>query len=81
MKSFPAQGRHLKNEALEAIVSSQHRVSLSISDNGIGLNGSADEVASESMGIGLMNGLSGELGGNIRICSENGTTVAIQFEA
>jgi hypothetical protein len=31
------------------------------------------------MGIGLMKGLSEELRGNIQICSENGTTVAIQF--
>src|SRR5258708_34641118 len=57
------------------------QVFLSISDNGVGLTRSAEAVAPESLGIGLMKGLSRELRGNIQIRSENGTTVSVRFEA
>jgi two-component system, sensor histidine kinase PdtaS len=55
------------------------KVSLSISDNGVGLSRSPEEMASESVGIVLMKGLSEELQGNIQISSDNGTTVSVQF--
>jgi len=45
----------------------EEQVLLSISDNGVGLRRSAEEAASESLGIGLMKGLSRELRGNIQI--------------
>ena len=57
------------------------RVFLSISDNGVGLKRSPEEAASESLGLGLMNGLSRELRGNIQISSDHGTTVSVRFEA
>jgi two-component sensor histidine kinase len=56
------------------------QVSLSISDNGVGLRRSPDQTASESVGIILMKGLSEELQGNIQISSDNGTTVLVRFQ-
>jgi two-component sensor histidine kinase len=76
--AFPA-GRH-GNIAIR-FRHEKEQVFLSISDNGIGLRRSAEEASSQSLGIGLMNGLSEELKGNIQISSDNGTTVSIRFEA
>ena len=59
----------------------EEQVLLSVSDNGIGLGRSAEEAASESLGIGLMLGLGRELRGNIQIQSDNGTIVSVRFEA
>jgi len=59
----------------------EEQVFLSISDNGVGLRRSAEEAASESLGIGLMLGLGRELRGNIQIHSDNGTIVSVRFEA
>jgi two-component sensor histidine kinase len=56
------------------------QVLLSISDNGVGLRRSVEEEASESLGIGLMEGLGRELRGNIQIRSDNGTIVSVLFE-
>jgi len=56
------------------------QVLLSISDNGVGLRRSVEEEASESLGIGLMMGLSQELRGNIQIRSDKGTIVSVRFE-
>jgi two-component sensor histidine kinase len=56
------------------------QVFLSISDNGVGLGRSVEEAASESLGIGLMEGLGRELRGNIQIRSDNGTMVSVRFE-
>lgn len=58
----------------------KEQVVLSISDNGVGLKRSPEEAASESLGLGLMNGLSRELRGNIQISSDHGTTVSVRFE-
>jgi two-component sensor histidine kinase len=76
--AFPA-GRH-GNIAIR-LRHDKGQVSLSVSDNGVGLRRPAEKAASESMGIGLMNGLSVELRGDLQICSENGTTVSVRFEA
>ena len=59
----------------------KEQVSLSVSDNGVGLRRSVEEAASESLGMGLMKGLSRELRGSIQIHSDNGTMVSVRFEA
>ncbi|HXO75795.1 MAG TPA: histidine kinase dimerization/phosphoacceptor domain -containing protein, partial [Puia sp.] len=59
----------------------KEQVFLSVSDNGVGLGRSVEEAASESLGIGLMEGLGRELRGSIQIYSDNGTIVSVRFEA
>jgi two-component sensor histidine kinase len=76
--AFPA-GRH--GVIAISFRHEKDHVFLSVSDNGVGLGRSEEEAASETLGLGLMKGLSRELRGHIRIFSDRGTTVWVRFEA
>lgn len=53
---------------------------LKIADNGTGLPPDFDSRKSNSLGMRLMLGLSGDLEGTFTIQNENGTAVSVEFE-
>lgn len=57
------------------------QVVLSVSDNGVGFGAPVGEAELETLGIGLMKGLSQELRGSFRIVSDEGTRVEVRFKA
>jgi two-component system, sensor histidine kinase PdtaS len=59
---------------------SDGRVELLISDNGIGLPHDFDWQHTESLGMSLMNGLSRQLDGSFGVEQKNGLTIKINFE-
>jgi len=55
------------------------RISLVIADDGIGIDPAITSAKSTSMGLKLMNGLTGDIGGEIYFINENGTRIEISF--
>ncbi|SDG24114.1 Two-component sensor histidine kinase, contains HisKA and HATPase domains [Dyadobacter soli] len=58
---------------------SEGRYTLSIHDNGIGLNTEANRARTGSLGMNLMKGLSRELGGDFILKSDHGVKITVQF--
>lgn len=66
------------------IVLDQHpgeKISLKISDNGIGMPTNLNGIKTGSLGLKLMKGLAEDLSGKFSIDSANGTTISIVFKA
>ncbi|HEY7609668.1 MAG TPA: histidine kinase dimerization/phosphoacceptor domain -containing protein [Alphaproteobacteria bacterium] len=57
----------------------EERVRLSIKDDGIGGPGEGDAALSGGLGRSLMDGLAGQLAGNLSIKHEQGTEVVVEF--
>lgn len=57
------------------------KVTLMISDNGIGLPAGFDNNRNSGLGIKLMQGLTGDLDGEFKIKEEKGTTITVSFFA
>ncbi|MGH7005554.1 MAG: sensor histidine kinase, partial [Alphaproteobacteria bacterium] len=55
------------------------RVRLSVKDNGVGEQGSADPALSGGLGRSLMEGLAGQLGGTLGVKHDQGTEVVVEF--
>jgi two-component sensor histidine kinase len=55
------------------------QITLTISDNGVGIDPLVLMAPSESLGLKLMNGLSEDINGDIRIITDDGTTIKICF--
>jgi len=55
-------------------------VTLKLSDNGIGMRKSTDNLAPVSLGLQLINGLAKEIGGEVSIESMNGFRIIIVFK-
>lgn len=55
-------------------------VKLVIADNGVGFSEQIDTMQSESLGLKLMNGLSGDINAELNIKNINGTTITIIFD-
>jgi two-component sensor histidine kinase len=56
-----------------------NRVKLVIADNGIGLP-EGYQLIENTLGMGLMNGLAGEMDGEINITCKKGTTITVWFD-
>lgn len=59
--------------------STDSTVVLKISDDGIGIPESIDTSQLNSLGMSLMEGLSREMNGNLKVTRLNGTTVSVEF--
>ncbi|WP_454801291.1 histidine kinase dimerization/phosphoacceptor domain -containing protein [Mucilaginibacter phyllosphaerae] len=57
-----------------------HRIIMSIGDDGIGLPADFDHQVSASLGMNLMSGLSAQIEGEFSICSEQGTKIDVFFQ-
>ncbi len=57
----------------------ENRVTLVIADNGNGMPDSVDFGKSTGFGLVLVNGLTLQLGGTIRIERERGTKIVLEF--
>jgi two-component sensor histidine kinase len=57
----------------------EERVRLSIKDDGIGAPSEGDAALSGGLGRSLMDGLAGQLAGNLSIKHEQGTEVVVEF--
>lgn len=55
------------------------QIELAIADNGIGLPANFRQGKVNSLGIKLMNGLTGDIGGRFNIENKNGTTITVVF--
>jgi two-component sensor histidine kinase len=55
-------------------------ITLSIADNGIGIDDSITNAASNSLGLKLMKGLSEDINAGIKFANDNGTKITIVFE-
>jgi two-component sensor histidine kinase len=61
---------------------SAEKVTLVIADNGVGIDPAKAETHSpDSLGLVLMNGLSGDIGGKITVENNQGTRISIVFNA
>lgn len=58
---------------------SENRITLTIHDNGIGFPGEFDFEKSESLGMQLIQALTNQLDGELKIIRENGTTFQVSF--
>lgn len=56
-----------------------HRMVLTVRDDGIGLPAAFNSNSQSSMGLNLMKGLSGDIDGNFTMESNNGTIVTVSF--
>lgn len=75
--AFPQEGR---NEiAISMQQDNDKQITLTIADNGIGLPPDFRNTKTSSLGVRLMNGLTGDIGGQFSIESNNGTSISIQF--
>jgi two-component sensor histidine kinase len=54
-------------------------VCISVADNGIGLSPGFDPAASQTLGMQLIHGLTGQIGGTVEIHQNHGTTFTITF--
>ncbi|MFC3562844.1 sensor histidine kinase [Pedobacter jamesrossensis] len=59
---------------------SKQKIKLVIADDGIGIPEEIDNMHSESLGLKLMNGLSGDINANIHIENDNGTRITLDFD-
>lgn len=59
---------------------SEHKILLTITDNGIGLPATFDMHARNSMGMNLMQGLSEDIDGDFNISNQDGTSISIAFD-
>ncbi|PWB27357.1 sensor histidine kinase [Flavobacterium sp. HTF] len=57
----------------------EHKITLIIHDNGIGLPPEFDPYNNPSLGINLMKGLSEDIKGQFNITSDNGTKITLEF--
>jgi len=57
------------------------RVSLVIADDGVGMKNDPNEPGADSLGLGLMKGLTDQMRGTIEFQRENGTRIIITFNA
>lgn len=64
---------------IQLSMSTQSTVVLKISDDGIGIPESIDTSQLNSLGMSLMEGLSREMNGNLKVTRLNGTTVSVAF--
>ncbi len=53
---------------------------LKISDNGVGLTSKVDPTSSDTLGMQLVYGLAGQLAGSVKMESDNGVKVEINFQ-
>jgi two-component sensor histidine kinase len=58
-----------------------HDITLTISDNGIGLPPGFDSAASAGLGFKLINGLVDDIAGRLSVYSDQGTVIRIVFKA
>lgn len=56
------------------------RCSLSVKDNGCGLPGQVDAVRAQSLGMALIENLTGQLNGTVEFRSDNGTECRVTFQ-
>ena len=61
--------------------SNDHRIKLSVSDNGTGFPEGLDFKNTASLGMQLVNSLVGQLGGVIELDRTEGTSFTIEFQA
>lgn len=61
--------------------SSNNRVEIAVSDNGVGLPPDMDWSTTRSLGLRLVRALAQQLRGDLEICSQNGTRVRLVFKA
>ncbi|SEW45536.1 Two-component sensor histidine kinase, contains HisKA and HATPase domains [Chitinophaga sp. YR573] len=59
---------------------SEHKILLTITDNGVGLPAAFDIHARNSMGMNLMQGLSEDMDGDFNIFNHDGTSISIAFD-
>jgi PAS domain S-box-containing protein len=74
--AFPGErtgGAHIR------LVAGDGRINLAVSDDGVGLPPDFDVQHSSSFGWQLISNLTAQLGGTVRVVSQNGTTVSISF--
>lgn len=64
---------------IQLSMSTPSTVLLKISDDGIGIPESIDTSKLNSLGMSLMEGLSREMNGNLKVTRLNGTTVSVEF--
>jgi two-component sensor histidine kinase len=57
----------------------EERVTLSVKDDGIGAQGEGDPALSGGLGRSLMDGLAGQLNGQLSVRHEQGTEVVVEF--
>lgn len=58
----------------------EHKILLTITDNGVGLPAAFDIHTRNSMGMNLMQGLSEDIDGDFDIVNHDGTSISISFD-
>jgi two-component sensor histidine kinase len=77
--AFPPPGRGTLTVSLIEVAA--HQYQLSIADNGVGLPPDFDLDQSHSLGLTIIKGLSTQIRGELRLESNSGVCVSLQFEA
>jgi two-component sensor histidine kinase len=77
--AFPPPGRGTLTVSLIEVAA--HQYQLSIADNGVGLPPDFDLNQSHSLGLTIIKGLSTQIRGELRLESNSGVRVSLQFEA
>jgi len=75
--AFP---KHRDSTISISLKSETNRITMVIADNGIGIPQTAQNAKLSSLGLKLIEGLSGDINAEFRIENDNGTKISITFE-
>ena len=75
--AFPSGGR---GEIRIDLEKSENQITLSLSDNGVGLTDGFDAYGSDSMGLRLVKMLTEQIDGTLTVKSKKGTKVSVKFK-